>query len=94
MTQFVDKKILKEYKFTNYLSTIFSVRQKNQTATDRWLKLLKLFRPAIFSRSGEAQGNAVHASGQASGPNGAFSSTSVSSDSNGKVTYSTKSGKY
>lgn len=61
--------------------------------SDFYLFSLSL-RPAIFSRAGEGQGNAVLASGQAAGPNGAFSSSSVTADSSGKVTYSTKSGKY
>lgn len=50
--------------------------------------------PVLFSRFGEAQGTGVHVSGQAQGPNAAFSSSSSSVDDQGKIKYSVQSGKY
>lgn len=52
------------------------------------------YRPVLFSRFGEAQGTGVHVSGQAQGPNAAFSSSSSSVDDQGKIKYSVQSGKY
>lgn len=52
------------------------------------------FSPALFSRSGEGVGKSVQVTGHAQGPNGAFSSSSSSVDSDGKVKYSVQSGKY
>ncbi|XP_076271983.1 uncharacterized protein LOC143203631 isoform X4 [Rhynchophorus ferrugineus] len=50
--------------------------------------------PILFSRFGEAEGSGIHVSGQAAGPNAAFSSSSSSVDSDGKIKYSVQSGKY
>ncbi|KAG5887933.1 hypothetical protein JTB14_003029 [Gonioctena quinquepunctata] len=50
--------------------------------------------PILFSRFGEGQGTGVEASGAAQGQRGAFSSVSTSSDGDGNVKYSVKSGKY
>ncbi|XP_030751479.1 keratin, type I cytoskeletal 10-like isoform X2 [Sitophilus oryzae] len=50
--------------------------------------------PVLFSRFGEAEGSGVHVSGEAAGPNAAFSQSSSSVDSQGKIKYSVQSGKY
>ncbi|XP_008200073.1 keratin, type I cytoskeletal 10 isoform X3 [Tribolium castaneum] len=50
--------------------------------------------PILFSRFGEDTGNGVKVSSSAQGPRGAFSSSSSSIDSDGKIKYSVKSGKY
>ncbi|XP_044270528.1 keratin, type II cytoskeletal 2 epidermal-like isoform X2 [Tribolium madens] len=50
--------------------------------------------PILYSRFGEDTGNGVKVSSSAQGPRGAFSSSSSSIDSDGKIKYSVKSGKY
>ncbi|XP_065160398.1 loricrin-like isoform X1 [Atheta coriaria] len=50
--------------------------------------------PRVFSRFGEEAGNNIHVSGSASGPHGAYSSSSATADGSGKVRYSVQSGKY
>lgn len=53
-----------------------------------------VYRPILFSRFGEAEGSGVKVTGSAAGPRAAYSSSSSSIDSNGKIKYSVQSGKY
>ncbi|XP_017786026.1 PREDICTED: keratin, type I cytoskeletal 10-like [Nicrophorus vespilloides] len=49
--------------------------------------------PQLFSRFGEAEGTGVKVGASAAGPKAAFSSSSSSIDSDGKIKYSIQSGK-
>nr|XP_023015156.1 fibroin heavy chain-like [Leptinotarsa decemlineata] len=50
--------------------------------------------PVLFSRFGEDKGTGVEVSGAAQGPQGAFSASSSSIDSEGNIKYSVQSGKH